>query len=97
MKFHLKRVVGNSILTFEEFVTILCQVEACLNSRPLYPLTECPNDLTPLTPAHFLIGERLTNVLQPDLCDLKPGRLPSYQLLQQKLQHFWSRWAKEYI
>ena len=30
LKFHLRRVVSKSILTFEEFTTVLSQIEACL-------------------------------------------------------------------
>ena len=55
VKFHLKRVIGETLLTFEEMSTLLVQIEACLNSRPLTPLTDDASDLTALTPGHFLI------------------------------------------
>ncbi|GBN82447.1 hypothetical protein AVEN_15876-1 [Araneus ventricosus] len=52
---HLKRVVGNTILTHEEFSTLVTQAEAVLNSRPLCNLSSDPNDVCDfvLTPAHF--------------------------------------------
>lgn len=97
IKSHLKRVVGNISLTYEEFSTVLCQIEACLNSRPMYPLSNDPNDFLPLTPAHFLIGDTFTSVPSPPLLDVRENLLNKYQRLQQLVQHFWSRWAKEYV
>ncbi|XP_077262511.1 uncharacterized protein LOC143897575 [Temnothorax americanus] len=69
-KYHLRRVAGNAILTFEELYTLLAQVEALLNSRPLTPMSSDPNDLIPLTPAYFLIGRTLTAPPDPTLTDV---------------------------
>jgi hypothetical protein len=53
LKFHLRRVIGSRTLSKAEFATLLCQIEACLNSRPIAPLTDDPADLSALTPSHF--------------------------------------------
>jgi len=59
MKTHLRKVVESVKLTFEEMSTLLTQVEACLNSRPLVPLPNNGDGIQALTPGHFLIGQPL--------------------------------------
>ena len=93
VKFHLKRTIGDTLLTFEELSTLLSQIEAALNSRPLEPLSEDPDDLTALTPGHFLIGEAQTKVPDPSLDEGNLSRLSRWQLIQQKLQSFWKHWS----
>ncbi|XP_045540445.1 uncharacterized protein LOC106712787 [Papilio machaon] len=97
VKFHLKRILGNCNLTYEELNTVLVQIEAVLNSRPLTPLSADPSDLLPLTPGHFLIGRPIT-ALPTDCYERHvTGTLSRYQHLEQLRQHFWRRWSKEYI
>lgn len=55
------------MLTYEELATLLTQIEAVLNSRPLCPLSDDSDDLSALTPGHFLIGEPLTTVPEANL------------------------------
>ncbi|UYV64819.1 hypothetical protein LAZ67_3002072 [Cordylochernes scorpioides] len=50
VKYHLRRIVGKTKLTFEELTTVLTQIEACLNPRPLCLLTDDPEDLTAFHP-----------------------------------------------
>ncbi|GFT26886.1 integrase catalytic domain-containing protein [Trichonephila clavipes] len=45
-KFHFKREAGNSRFTYEEFLTIMTQIERILNSRPLTPLSTDIDDLS---------------------------------------------------
>lgn len=93
-KFHLKRVAGNASLTYEELTTLFSQIEAILNSRPLTPLTSDPNDPSPLTPGHFLIGRPLMSVPSEPVDIKRPNR---NQYIEQLRQHFWQRWRKEYV
>ena len=65
VKYHLKRVLSGVKLTFEEYSTVLAQVEACLNSRPLVALVGDDDGCDSLTPGHFLIGRPLEALSDP--------------------------------
>ncbi|XP_011313314.1 uncharacterized protein [Fopius arisanus] len=97
VKFHLTRTIGEDLLTFEELTTLLAQIEAVLNSRPLEPLTDDPDDCSALTPGHFLIGQAPTTLPEPSLEQLNVSRLSRWQLIQQKLQGFWKWWSTGYL
>ncbi|XP_038114647.1 uncharacterized protein LOC119768603 [Culex quinquefasciatus] len=77
--------------------TLLVQVEGCLNSRPLTPMSDDPNDLEPLTPAHFLVQSSLQTVPDVDLSAIPMNRLDKFQTVQRMLQDFWTRWRREYL
>nr|CAI5822571.1 unnamed protein product [Callosobruchus analis] len=96
-KFHITRIIGKSVLSFEELTTLFSRVEATMNSRPLTPLSDDPSDLNALTPGHFLIGTSLLTVPQNDLTEVPENRLDHYHKIHQKCQFFWSRWSKDYL
>ncbi|XP_043604779.1 uncharacterized protein LOC122577510 [Bombus pyrosoma] len=96
-KHHFRRVVGNELLTFEQFNTLIIEIEAVLNSRPLTPISTDPNDLLVLTPGHFLIGESLMSLRERDFRDTQSNRLSRWQHIQKIKQHFWKRWHQEYL
>lgn len=93
MKYHLRRVLGTQKLTYEEFTTLLTQIEACLNSRPLCSLNENPDDIDRLKPGHFLIsGPILSNSESEGIY------LPTlWQLVQTMTRGFWKKWLHEYL
>lgn len=92
----MKKVLGESTLTFEELSTFLAQVEAALNSRPLCAVSTDADDDIVLTPGHFLIGRPILAVPGPnELHEMSNGN--RWHLVQQLATHFWRRWSREYL
>ncbi|GFW08176.1 integrase catalytic domain-containing protein [Trichonephila clavipes] len=75
MKRILLRVAKSAIMNFEELTTLVTQIEAVLNSRPLSPLSSDPNDLNPLTNLILLLlfHPFLNLILLRILCPIIPG------------------------
>ncbi|XP_062538668.1 uncharacterized protein LOC134206940 [Armigeres subalbatus] len=69
-KYHFRRIMGQQAFSMDQLLTVVAQIESVLNSRPLVPLSDSPDDLTALTPGHFLIGEPLVSIPEPDLLHL---------------------------
>lgn len=88
---HLYTVTQGLILNFEEAYTLLTQIEAVMNSRPLTLLSSDPQDLSVLTPAHFIIGDLLTSPVEYRYLDTADNRLFRWEHLQKVRQHFWQR------
>ena len=98
LKKHLSRVVGNVKLTFEELTTVLVQIEACLNSRPLTALPGDSDDgMECLTPGHFLIGRPLEAIPDSSSTHRPLTMLKRWDLCQALVRHFWRRWSTEYL
>jgi len=97
VKHHLKRAIGEKMLTFEEFSTVLVEIEACVNSRPICPLNSTTEDLQVLTPAHFLIGEASGLLPDEPVPDVPENRLERFHVLQAIRNNFWKRWSSEYL
>ncbi|XP_059050688.1 uncharacterized protein LOC131845624 [Achroia grisella] len=98
-KLILRKVIGESTLTYEELSTVLIQIEACLNSRPLSQLSDDPSDPLPLTPGHFLVGEPIISVVDNfhyNQISNVTG-LERWRLVQKMINDFWNRWSKDYL
>ncbi|XP_055632540.1 uncharacterized protein LOC129773015 [Toxorhynchites rutilus septentrionalis] len=96
-KTHLLKEIGNTSLAYEDMLTLLTQVEMCLNSRPLTPLSSEPSDLEALTPGHFLVGSNLQSVPEATFINIPENRLNHWEQTQRHLQRIWARWYPEYL
>ena len=99
VKTALRKSVGVNSLTHTELVTLLVEIEACINCRPLTFVGDDIEAREPLTPAHFLLGRsggfysRASEETSPD-----PESLGlRWQLCQSVLLQFWSEWSTDFI
>ncbi|CAH4033564.1 unnamed protein product [Pieris brassicae] len=88
LKAHTKKVIGDQKFTYEELSTLVAQLE----TRPLCPISEDPEDINFLTPAHFLTGGPTLSLL-PTENDLRTR----WYLVEKTFQDIWKRWQSEYL
>ena len=100
----LRKVAGRARLSYEELLTILCEIEAVINSRPLSYVST--GDLEePLTPSHLMFGWRLLSLpdnLLHEQEDSDYYTTPEVLTRRMKFLHrildrFWRRWREEYL
>lgn len=97
VKHHLKRVCGARSYTFEQWSTFITEIEGILNSRPLCPFSSDPDDMTAITPHHFLNGDFARDPPEPlGILDAVPLPVQLRELCALK-QSFWRQWSTSYL
>ncbi|KAL7289476.1 hypothetical protein TKK_0016665 [Trichogramma kaykai] len=97
-KHHFRQVIGDSRLTFEELSTVAARIEACLNSRPLCPRTNKPDEYAALTPGDLWLGTSVLDYPEPYTEPTPSLNFRSrWRLLRSMRDAFWHRWRKEVL
>ncbi|XP_042146100.1 uncharacterized protein LOC121835717 [Ixodes scapularis] len=101
VKVSLRKVLGRSSLNFEELTTVLTEVEAVVNSRPVTFISTDAKEREALTPAHFLVGHKLTSLpshQMPEEDQASPENLArGWKYRNTVMNQFWRRWRSEYL
>lgn len=97
VKYHLRRVLKDTKLNARHFDHVLKQIEACLNSRPLWNVSPEIDDTEVLTPSHFFNFQAINTLPRPDVMHIPLNRLDQYQYLYRLYNSFWRVWNKEYL
>jgi hypothetical protein len=80
----------------EILLTIFCEIEHIINSRPITKLSDDPNSDAALTPAHFLMlcqGHLSPPGVFHD-ADIYRRR---WRFVQHMVDQFWKKWIREYL
>lgn len=95
----MKAILGHphALVAQETLRTVFAEGVRILNSRPLWPSSDDPNDQEPITPSHLL--------QQRQGMSLPPGAFQDEDLYSRKQwrrgqilsNHFWTRWLREYL
>ena len=100
VKHCLKKTLGRSLLTFEEITTIVCEIEAVLNDRPI---TYCYDDeggiSYPLTPSELINGRCLTKLNDRvfEIINTNEALTKKVRYHRNLLRGFTNRWQTEYL
>ena len=107
VKRDLRKSTGWKLLSVIQLQTVLKEIEAVVNSRPLTYVGDDINSSITLTPRHFLTLNPDTGIPELELddkdSDFRPSESSSDRLLhiwkkgQKLLDAFWNIWREDYL
>ena len=97
----IKRVLGRARLHYEEFVTLISELNGILNSRPISYVYDTAGEEDPITPSKLWCGKNITMFppfyeakfegYDPEICNKR------LKYLDKVLTHFWNRFYTLYL
>jgi hypothetical protein len=100
-KCSIKRVLGRARLDYQEFVTLICELNGMLNSRPISYVYDTVGEEDPITPSKLWCGKNITMFppfyearfanYDPEICNKR------LKYLDKVITHFWNRFTSEYL
>ncbi|XP_043241030.1 uncharacterized protein LOC122391301 isoform X1 [Amphibalanus amphitrite] len=100
VKVALRKSLGKRCLTRIELETVLSEVEACINSRPLTFQGDTPDCPGPLTPNHFLTGRSVgfqARAAEDPSAVTARALSDRARVCEMRLSKFWAAWRNEYL
>ena len=101
VKRSLRKSIGRSNLTYEQLSTLIVEVEAIINSRPLtYIADDCDGISGCLSPSHLINGRRIGTMPNSEHFEV----ISTHHTLTNKLKHhrhllyqFTKQWRRDYL
>jgi len=99
----LRKGIGKKRLTLDQFIVMLTEVEAVINTRPLTYVYEDFQSGFTLTPAHFLTENLRPMVILDSEIEYTPTEdsitalMNNWKRGQKQLNMFWEIWKTEYL
>lgn len=96
----LKKIIGRSTMNAERMATVLKEIEATMDLRPITFVSDDPNEPRTSTPFHFLLGRETIGTIET-LNRFNPifgndlTRVMKYR--EELLEKFWIKWSKDYL
>ena len=100
-KRHLAALSTVNPLHVDALGTLIVEIEAIINKRPITAISTDPSDFEALTPAHILYPSMMTHssatIVPTNTLDEVGEHRASWKRVQARVNAFWHQWRREYV